>query len=108
MKRNLWRSIAIFTICCSFILGTGQFFAANAKPAFARREGKMCDYCHLNPGGGGARGFRGLYYAKHKFSFAGFDEKKEAAKAGVKPGSVGKATKPTKKPWSHGEARPFG
>ena len=42
---------------------------ASARPQFARREGKACGYCHINPGGGGARNQRGLEYAKNEFSF---------------------------------------
>lgn len=71
------------------------YFQANATPAFARKEKKACAYCHLNPRGGGARGFRGIYYQNHKFSFKGFNEKKEAKLAGVKPGVMAEASKPT-------------
>lgn len=69
---------------------------AQATPAFAQKEKKACNYCHLADAGAGPRGFRGLYYAWKGHSFKGFDEKKEAAAAGVKVGAVGKAAKPTK------------
>ncbi len=42
---------------------------AEARPQFARREGKACGYCHINPRGGGARNQTGLLYARHEFSF---------------------------------------
>ena len=79
----------------SFVLGIGGFFQANARPAFAKKEDKKCVYCHLNPGGG-ARGFRGIYYKLHDHSFKGFDEKSESGKAGCKQDSTGEDTKPTK------------
>jgi len=69
---------------------------SQAKPAFAAKEKKACGYCHLRPSGGGARGFRGLFYYSNKLSFKGFDEKKESEKAGVKADAMGKDTKPTK------------
>jgi glutathione peroxidase len=51
------------------------------------KEGVTCDYCHLNPGGGGPRNFRGLYYKAHGHSFADFDETYESKAAGVAAGS---------------------
>lgn len=42
---------------------------AEAKPEFARREGKACGYCHINPRGGGARNETGLLYARSGFAF---------------------------------------
>ena len=56
--------------------------SANATPAFAKKEGKKCDYCHVIPGG--PRNFRGLYYAKNGKTFANFDNTFEAKAAGVK------------------------
>ena len=54
----------------------------SATPKFARNEGVSCAYCHVNPRGGGKRNYRGAYYQKNKLSFAGFDDKDEAKKAG--------------------------
>ena len=71
-------------------------FTVDAKPPFAKKENKTCDYCHAVDQGGGARGFRGIFYKANELSFKGFDEKKESAKAGVKENSKGTATKPTK------------
>ena len=71
-------------------------FKAEATPDFAKKEKQKCGYCHIKQEGGGKRGFRGKFYAGHKNSFKGFDEKKESAKAGVKAGSMGKDTAPTK------------
>jgi hypothetical protein len=42
---------------------------AAARPEFARREGKACGYCHINPRGGGPRNRNGLRYARNEFSF---------------------------------------
>jgi hypothetical protein len=47
---------------------------ALARPEFAAKEGKTCDYCHFNPKGGGPRNYRGIYYARHGHSFAGFND----------------------------------
>ncbi len=79
----------------SLVFFMAGFFEANARPAFAKKENKKCVYCHLNPGGG-ARGFRGIYYKLHEHSFTGFDEKSESKKAGCKQDSTGEDTKPTK------------
>jgi len=52
-----------------------------------RKEGlTQCGFCHVKPGGGGARNYRGLYYAMHGHSFAGFDDAAEAKAAGVEVG----------------------
>lgn len=75
-------------------------FKAEATPDFAKKEKQKCNYCHLKDAGGGKRGFRGKYYQGHKLSFKDFDEKKQAALAGVKPGSMGKDTAPTKKEYT--------
>jgi glutathione peroxidase len=61
--------------------------SAEAKPAFAMKEGVNCLHCHVQPGG--PRNFRGLYYAAHKLSFADFDNEYEAKAAGVDPKSKG-------------------
>jgi tetratricopeptide (TPR) repeat protein len=41
----------------------------DARPEFARREGRACGYCHINPRGGGARNARGIEYARNEFKF---------------------------------------
>lgn len=91
MNRATW-----LTGLAALALTVPMAMQANAKPAFARKEKKTCGYCHVSPKGGGARGFRGIYYASKKLSFNGFVEAKQAALAGVKPNSMGGATKPTK------------
>jgi hypothetical protein len=45
--------------------------ASHAKPEFAKKEMKMCGYCHVNPAGGGPRNPKGVYYAMHDKSFKG-------------------------------------
>jgi len=42
---------------------------AHGRPEFAKREGKACGYCHINPRGGGPRNETGLLYARSNFSF---------------------------------------
>ncbi|MHC4931005.1 MAG: hypothetical protein ACYTGV_02285 [Planctomycetota bacterium] len=42
---------------------------ALARPEFARREGKACGFCHINPRGGGTRNQAGLAYARNEFRF---------------------------------------
>ena len=54
---------------------------AQATPAFAKKEMKECNYCHVNPGG--PRNFRGKFYKAHGLSFADFDNIYEAKLAGV-------------------------
>jgi glutathione peroxidase len=66
---------------------------AQAKPEYAMKEGKTCDYCHVKPGGD--RNFRGLYYGTHNHSFADFDNVYEAKAAGVAPDSMGPDARPT-------------
>lgn len=73
----------------------GTTFQAEAKPPFAAKEKKACNYCHTSDSGG-ARGFRGIYYGAQKLSFKKFVERTEANKAGVKEGATGAASKPTK------------
>jgi len=66
---------------------------ANAKPAFARKENKACNYCHVTPGG--PKNFRGMYYGSHNLSFAEFDNVFEAKAAGVAPDALGGDAVPT-------------
>ncbi len=84
--------IALFSVVGVVAAST---FQAEAKPPFAAKEKKACNYCHLTDSGG-ARGFRGMYYGVNKLSFKKFVEKTQAKKAGVKEGAVGAASKPTK------------
>lgn len=63
---------SIFTLAAS---------AADARPAYAMKEGLKCEYCHIAPAVG--INFRGLYYREHNHSFADFDNVYEAKAAGV-------------------------
>ncbi|HZT40572.1 MAG TPA: hypothetical protein VFA07_00200 [Chthonomonadaceae bacterium] len=69
MKHALILKIAMSLIGLSLLAGS-----AEAKPEYAAKEGKPCSYCHVNPAGGGPRNARGIYYAMHDHSFAGYDE----------------------------------
>ena len=42
---------------------------ADAKPEYAKKEGKECAYCHVNPKGGGARTAKGDEYSKNNHKF---------------------------------------
>lgn len=66
-------------------LATSPNRQAQAYPAFAKKEGKPCTYCH--PGQNKKiRNYRGAYYQAHSNSFTGFDDAAEAKKAGVEVG----------------------
>src|SRR5579862_2943518 len=84
------------TVVCflSGIVVVTGIFTAEARPEYAQKEGKPCAYCHLNPGGGGTRGFRGQFYGANGLSFEKFDENREAAIAGVEPNGTDAATRP--------------
>lgn len=70
-----------------------------AKPPFAAKEGKNCNYCHENPSKK-IRNYRGVYYRLHNLSFEGFNDAVEAEKAGVPIGP-----EPTPPPKSLAPAR---
>ncbi len=67
------------------LVGLGASRAAWARPEYARREAKACQYCHVNSSPGYAdpqtgvrnpttRNDRGKYYQAHGLSFAGYQE----------------------------------
>jgi hypothetical protein len=43
--------------------------SAGALPTYSQRENKPCEYCHINPAGGGDRNANGKEYEEngHKF-----------------------------------------
>ena len=94
--------MSLLALCAVLLSGTG---AAQAFPRFARAEGKPCGYCHINPGGGGKRNYRGLFYKKNNFTFAGFDDAAEANAAGVE---IGPEPLPPPKSQTGGAAKPTG
>ena len=67
--------------------------SAQARKAYAMKEGKTCIYCHVQPGGD--RNFRGIYYGTHGKSFADFDNVYEAKAAGVSADAMGPDAVPT-------------
>ena len=77
-----------------FLVVTASIMFAQARPQYARQEGRPCGYCHLRPQGGGDRGFRGQFYGANGLSFLNFDEKREARIAGVVAESEGGSTAP--------------
>jgi hypothetical protein len=87
--KNFVAVLPLLVICSLLASNT------DAKPPFAKREKKACNYCHTSDAGG-ARGFRGIYYNSHSLTFRNFKEAAEAKKAGVKVGATGEKSKPTK------------
>ncbi len=91
--RKIWtsdRSImalsgaALGALCVMALLG-GSARRAAAKPEYALKENKTCQYCHKSPTPGAVdprtgitetteRNPRGQYYAAHDHSFAGYNE----------------------------------
>lgn len=61
-----------------------------ALPKYAQKENKPCGYCHVKPGGGGARNARGVWYAAHGHSFRGYAPAKPASKNKVQPNKKAK------------------
>ncbi|MBB6049151.1 hypothetical protein [Armatimonas rosea] len=68
---------------------------AQARPPFAEKEGKKCNYCHAPAPP--KLGYRALYYKMHNLTFEGFDDAAEAKKAGVE---VGPDPEPKPKSWT--------
>ncbi len=67
---------------------------ASAFPPFKDKEKvPACTFCHQQPSGG-KRNYRGMFYKRNALSFAKFDDKAEAEKAGVEVGPFPDA-KPT-------------
>jgi hypothetical protein len=65
------------------VVGIAGIKPSEAKPPFAAKEGKPCNYCHTQPP---KRNYRGMYYQAHNLTFEGFDDAAEAKKAGVEIG----------------------
>ena len=80
MHRNTRAVLAIVSV--SIGLGYLTQRPTEATPAFAKKEGVACAYCHIRPQGGGKRNYRGKFYQSHNLSFAGFDDAAEAKAAG--------------------------
>src|ERR1044072_6339097 len=85
------KRLAAAAFLSSMVIIAGVFIA-EARPEYARQENKTCGYCHLNPAGGGARGYRGMYYGANSLSFCSYDEEREAKIAGVDPNGDARAT----------------
>jgi hypothetical protein len=79
------------TVCVTALLGLVCGIAASAKPEYAQKEAKACQYCHMSASPGlividpetkerhvepFTRNNRGLYYADHNHSFDGYVERK--------------------------------
>jgi hypothetical protein len=66
MRAASLTSIALL-IAAGLLVGDRR--PAEARPEFARREGKACGFCHINPRGGGPRNQTGQEYARNDFRF---------------------------------------
>ena len=63
------RPLLSLALLALVIVGVMRPRPSYARPEFARREGRACGYCHINPRGGGARNQTGLAYARNEFKF---------------------------------------
>ena len=52
---------------------------ASARPDYAKKEKRLCAYCHVDSKGGGPRNPRGVYYEAHNLTFTGFKEETQDA-----------------------------
>ncbi len=88
--------IARVSAVCAVVVGALLASnTANATPAYAMKEKQKCNFCHVKPGG--ARNFRGLYYAANDHSFESFDNDFEAKTAGVAADTLGPEALPKTK-----------
>ena len=75
-RASLWLSIPPALAMALGLSLVAPSRAAEAKPEYAKKEGKECAYCHVKPGGGGPRNEKGNEYAanNHKFLATGYGE----------------------------------
>lgn len=78
----------VATAYLGLVVTASGVFIAEARPAYAQKEAKQCNYCHLS-GNGGARNFRGQFYGGNNLNFDRFDETREALLAGVSKDATG-------------------
>ena len=65
IARSLLRLAFIVAIACSLFFATG----AEARPEFAAELEKECNFCHLDPAGGGPRNRIGEIFEENYFEF---------------------------------------
>ena len=65
-------ALALTAVFAAGLATMGTTRNAQAYPAYSKKEGKPCSYCHVNPQGGGKRNAAGLYYKEHSLSLVGF------------------------------------
>jgi hypothetical protein len=75
-RRSGWIVFPPAVVLAIGVLCASPLPRAEARPEFARKEGKDCAFCHTNPRGGGPRTPKGEEYEKngHKFAAPGFGE----------------------------------
>jgi hypothetical protein len=66
MVKNKIGIILILTILITFIFVVTVVYS---RPEFAAREGKTCDFCHIDPAGGGPRNLIGQVFEKNDYKF---------------------------------------
>lgn len=76
MHRSSAVALAVLTLLVAGLLAGAPLPVAHAKPEFAKKEGKACGFCHVNPKGGGALVPKGVEYKQNGFKFPvqGFGE----------------------------------
>ena len=74
-RSSLAALVAVVLVAAGHLAGA-PVPTAHAKPEFAKKEGKACGFCHVNPKGGGALAAKGAEYKQGGFKFAvqGFGE----------------------------------
>ena len=66
MIKNKIGIISVLVILITFIF---VVTAVYSRPEFAAREGKTCDFCHIDPAGGGPRNPVGQVFEKNGYKF---------------------------------------
>jgi hypothetical protein len=61
---------AAVALVAGFVVA-GPVERAEAKPEYARKEGKACSFCHVNARGGGDRNAKGMEYERNGLKFPG-------------------------------------
>lgn len=76
MHRSFLAALVAVVLVAAGHLAGAPVPTAHAKPEFAKKEGKACGFCHVNPKGGGALAAKGAEYKQGGFKFAvqGFGE----------------------------------
>ena len=69
MSKLALAPLPVLAVIATLGVWTAHGPTAFAKPEFAKKEGKDCAFCHVNPRGGGPRNDKGNEYQKNGFKF---------------------------------------